>query len=117
MTREKSPPDDLVNFVYADALDGCLLARDGRLDEARRLVADVLERVEQTDFYFLRVEIRLFMSEVLMLNGETEEARVVAEEALEILAAKGDVTGAARARKRLGTLGIEVGSFAVGGRC
>ena len=108
LAREKSPPDDLVNFIYADALDGCLLGHDGRFDEAQRLVADVLERVERTDFFNLRAEIRIFMSEVLALNGKIDAATAFAEEALEIRAAKGDVTGAARTRERLATLGIEV---------
>jgi class 3 adenylate cyclase/tetratricopeptide (TPR) repeat protein len=108
VVREKSPPDDLVNFVHADALEGCLLAHDGRLDEALPLVRRALERAETTDFFDVRYEIRLFVAEVLALSGQTVDAAKQVEEALEILVAKGDVTGEARARERIAQLGIEV---------
>jgi len=109
VVREKSPPDDLVNFVHADALEGCLLAHDGRLHEALPLVWRAFKQAETTDFFDVRSEIRLFVAEVVALNRQPCDATKLVQEALDILDAKGDVTGAARARERIAQLGITVG--------
>ncbi|HUF01940.1 MAG TPA: adenylate/guanylate cyclase domain-containing protein [Gaiellaceae bacterium] len=108
VVREKSPPDDLINFVYVDALEACLLARAERHEEAQKLAMSTLQRVDTTDFFFARSELRLFVADVLVLGGRSSDARRLAEEALAILASKGDVTREARARERVAELGIEV---------
>jgi hypothetical protein len=106
--REKSAPDDVVNFIYGDALEGWLLAHEGRFDEGLALATDALARSEATDFFDIRVEIRLLVADCRIANGQADEAATVAGEALAILAAKGDVTGEARARERIAELGIRV---------
>ena len=104
--REASPAGDLVNLVYADALEGCLFSRRGRHDEAAGLLRRALEQVETTDFYFARAEVRLLHAEALALAGEPVAASGEAAEALAILDEKGDLTGAAVARRHLDELGI-----------
>jgi hypothetical protein len=106
--REQSPPDDLINFVYADALEGCLLAREDRHEEAEALLRHALERVETTDFFFARSAIRLFHAETRSRSGETADAARSAAEALALLVDKGDLTGVARAREHIADLGIEL---------
>jgi class 3 adenylate cyclase/tetratricopeptide (TPR) repeat protein len=108
LIRELSPPGDLINFVYADALEGCLHAHADRHEEARSLVGSAVERVETTDFVFARAEIRLWHAETLALAGDTAEAARSAALAITLLDDKGDLTGAARARDRVAGLGLVV---------
>jgi class 3 adenylate cyclase/tetratricopeptide (TPR) repeat protein len=104
--RSLSPPADLVNFVYADALEGCVLAHEGRHDEARSLVGHALEVAETIDYFFIRAGMRLYLAEVNSLAGRSSEATSAAAEALRLFSDKGDVTGAARARERLDRAGV-----------
>jgi class 3 adenylate cyclase/tetratricopeptide (TPR) repeat protein len=104
--RSLSPPADLVNFVYADALEGCVLAHEGRHDEARSLVGHALEVAETMDYFFIRAGARLYIAEVHALAGRASEATSAAAEALRLFSDKGDVTGAARARERLDRAGV-----------
>jgi tetratricopeptide (TPR) repeat protein len=108
VVRETSPPDDIVNFIYADMVEGYVLARRGRLDEALDLLVRALERADATDFFFSRAEARLSLADALALADEDDRARAVAHEALEIYDAKGDSTGEARARERLARRGIQI---------
>lgn len=68
-----------------------------------------MELAETTDFYDARAWARLMLGETLALAGRMDEASDEAAAALAHYDAKGDVTGATRARERLVTLGIEVG--------
>jgi tetratricopeptide (TPR) repeat protein len=108
VVRETSPSDDMVNFIYADMIEGYVLVRRGRFDEGLDLLVRALERSDTTDFFVSRAEVRLSMGDALALAGEHDRASTVAREALEIFDAKGDVTGAARARDRMARRGIEV---------
>jgi tetratricopeptide (TPR) repeat protein len=105
---EWSQDDDIVNFMYADALEGCLLAQEGRFAAGIPLVMRALERVDTTDFYLGRFVVMRLLAEVLQLDGRTDEAAASARQALDCAEAKGDVTGAARTRERFDELGIEV---------
>jgi tetratricopeptide (TPR) repeat protein len=104
--RSLSPPADLVNFVYADALEGCVLAHEGRHEEARSSTDHALEVAETMDYFFIRAGVRLYLAEVHSLAGRSSEATTVATEALRLFSDKGDVTGAARARERLDRAGV-----------
>ena len=106
--RDTSPSDDIVNFIYADTVEGYVLARRERLEEGLVLIERALERADATDFYFARADVRLSLADVLALAGEDDRARAVAREALEIYHTKGDVTGEARARERMAGGGIAV---------
>jgi class 3 adenylate cyclase len=108
VAREASPPGDVINEVYADALDGCVLAREDRREEARALLARAVEQVETSDFFFARAEVGLLHAETQSREGEHAAAARSAAHALGILDDKGDITGAARARERLDRLGIAV---------
>ncbi len=103
---EASPQGDLINVVYADALEGCLLSHDGRHEEAEERLRAAVERAQTTDFYFVRSEIPLFHAETLFRAGQTSEASLAAAVGLGFLDEKGDIAGAARARERLDALGI-----------
>jgi class 3 adenylate cyclase/tetratricopeptide (TPR) repeat protein len=107
--RATTGADDLINFVQLDGLEGGLLARRGRHEEAGEHARRAVERAETTDFYETRAWARLTLAETLALAGRMAEASEEAAAGLAHFNTKGDVTGAARARERLVTCGIEVG--------
>ncbi|MBM2823256.1 MAG: Zinc-ribbon protein [Thermoleophilia bacterium] len=107
--RDTTGADDLVNFVELAGLEGGLLARRGRHEEAGEHARRAVELAETTDFFEKRAWARLMLAETLALAGRTAEASDEAAVGLAHFDAKGDVTGAARARERLVKLGIEVG--------
>ena len=109
VVREASPADDLINFVFADAIEGCLLSHDDRHEEAEARIRRAVEAVETTDFFFARADVRLLHAETLSRAGDAAAASHAAAFTLAIFDEKGDLTGAARARERLADLGIEVG--------
>jgi class 3 adenylate cyclase/tetratricopeptide (TPR) repeat protein len=107
--RETTSADDLVNFVFFEAIEGCVLARRQEFDEAEKRSRSALERSHAIDFTEGRAFVRAYRAEVLALAGRSEEAAAAARDGLSIRQAKGDVTAAARERERLSELGIEVG--------
>jgi tetratricopeptide (TPR) repeat protein len=110
LARERSFPEDLVNFVYLDALEARILARDGRADDAERHARHALELAETTDFFAIRgMRARLPLVEVLLLRGREDEARQLATEAVALHDAKGDVTGVAAIRRHLRELDVGIG--------
>ncbi len=109
VAREATGADDLINFVELNGLDGGLLARRGSHDEAGEHARRAVELAETTDFYETRAWARLMLAETHALAGRMYEASEEAAAGLAHYDAKGDVTGAARARERLVKLGIEVG--------
>jgi tetratricopeptide (TPR) repeat protein len=107
--RETTGADDLINFIELDRLGGGLLARRGRHEEAEVHVRRAVELAETTDFSEARAWARLMLAETLALAGRAGESSQEAAAGLAHYDAKGDLTGAARARERLVGLGIEVG--------
>jgi len=101
--------DDLINFVDLDGLEGGLLARRGSHEEAAERARRAVELAETGDFFETRAWARRMLAETLALAGRMGEASEEAAAGLAHFDAKGDVTGAARARERLVKLGIEVG--------
>jgi class 3 adenylate cyclase/tetratricopeptide (TPR) repeat protein len=106
--RATTSPDDVVNFILLDAIEGSLLARGGRHAEAEERVRAALALAEATDFFRVRGDVRIFLSGVLALAGRMDEAAAEALVGLSHYEAKGDVMGTREARERLATLGIEV---------
>ncbi|MGH3078246.1 MAG: adenylate/guanylate cyclase domain-containing protein [Gaiellaceae bacterium] len=109
IAREASPPDDLINFVLANAIEGCLLSHEGGHQEAETLLRRAVEGVETTDFFFARADVHLMRAEALSLSGDAAAAAQAAAIALDVFDEKGDLTGGARARERLHEVGIALG--------
>jgi class 3 adenylate cyclase len=107
--RTTSTPDDLVNFVYLDALDGVVHASEGRLNEAEVAGRRALDMAETTDYFFMRAWVRFLLADTLARADRPAEAGALAFEALAIFDGKGDLTGAARFREHLDRLGIAYG--------
>jgi tetratricopeptide (TPR) repeat protein len=106
--RERTLSEDLVNFVYLDGIEGLLCARRDQCDEAKRLARRCVETADGTDHFDVISFARLFAAETLALCDENDEAATLAEEAVAVHVAKGDVTGAALARSRVREIGLEV---------
>jgi class 3 adenylate cyclase/tetratricopeptide (TPR) repeat protein len=108
--RSVSTPDDLINFVYLDALAGVVDASEGRLIEAEQAGRRALDMAEATDYFFMRAWVRLLLADTLQRSERAADASTLAAEGLAILDAKGDLMGALRFRERLDRLGIAPGS-------
>jgi class 3 adenylate cyclase/tetratricopeptide (TPR) repeat protein len=96
--RERSPAGDLTNFLSADAVEGCVLARRGEVDAGLRLVSEAAERVERTDFWDQRCELHEIHGEVLAHAGQAEEARAAFALAIDVAEQKGARPWAERVR-------------------
>jgi class 3 adenylate cyclase len=101
--RQLSAPGDLVNFLTADAVDACLLARRGDHAAAADLAEKAVQAAEGTDFTFLRGFAFEHAAEVAALGGRDADAEMAYGRAIDIYEAKGDVANAARVRQRLAT--------------
>ncbi len=106
--RERTPAEDLTNFVWLDMVSGLLHARRGEYEQAEERSRRAIALAETTDFHFARSYSRAYLAEVLALSGRSEEAEEVAAKAFEIFEAKGDVAAAAQFRSRLSSLGVKV---------
>ena len=104
--RITTEPYDLFNIVLLDAIEGCLLAREGRLEEALRQCHRAIEHTDGIDGLEARAASRRYLAEALVLAGQTDEARAVAAEAIAIREAKGDASGAARTREVFEQIGL-----------
>ncbi|HEU5212821.1 MAG TPA: adenylate/guanylate cyclase domain-containing protein [Gaiellaceae bacterium] len=102
--RERSPAGDLTNFISADAVEGCVLARRGEIEEGLRLVLDAAARVDRTDFWDQRSDVHSTLAEALLHAGRHAEARAELELALRICEEKGARPWAERLRQRLARL-------------
>jgi class 3 adenylate cyclase/tetratricopeptide (TPR) repeat protein len=107
--RLTTEPSDLFNFVLLDSIEGCLLAQEGRLEEALRQCRRAIEQTDGMDGVEVRAASRRYLGEALFLAAQTDEARTAALEAIAIREAKGDTTGAARTRQVFEKLGLAVG--------
>ncbi len=109
LARERTIPDDTINFLYLDSTEAHLAAGEGRLEDAERLARRSLELADTTDFFGARgMRARGSLAEILALCGKRDEAAAVASEGVAIHEAKGDVTGAAAVREQLSRAGVEV---------
>ena len=106
--RETSGPDDLVNFVDLDLIEGFLRAQRGEHDDGAAQVRRGLALAETTDFFDVRGRGQEALAHTLVLAGKKGEAREAAERAVAIFEGKGDVPFAARARRLLDEVAVSV---------
>ena len=75
-----------------------LLARRGRLDEAKALAREGVAVAADSEFVVLHADVLLDLAEVLELAGDLDEARAATDEAVSIYERKGNVAAARKAR-------------------
>jgi tetratricopeptide (TPR) repeat protein len=103
-SREVTSPDDVVDVVGLDALEGVLRARRGELGEAQELASRALARADEADHIGLRLDARGSAAEVFERAGRADEARALLEESVGIAERYGHLVAAKRARERLAAL-------------
>jgi class 3 adenylate cyclase/predicted ATPase len=106
--RATTGAEDFVNFVLMDLAEGALLAQEGRLSEAEAIGLRAVEVADQIDFVWARPLAHSYFAETLALAGKGAEAMEHAGNALDTLAAKGNVMLAERLRERLAAVGLDV---------
>jgi hypothetical protein len=112
LARELTAHDDVTNLIHLHFLEGGLLAREGRLEEAEEEGRKALALAETTDHVDQRAASRFYLAFTLARSGGHGEAAALANEGLAIIEAKGDVTGLALARRRLAREGMDPSSGA-----
>ena len=104
VVRETSAPDDIVNIVCVDALEGYLLARAGDLEGGERLARRAVELAADIDFYETKARGFELFAMTMELAGKRSEALDAAREALAIYEAKGDKANSEQARSLVASL-------------
>jgi class 3 adenylate cyclase/tetratricopeptide (TPR) repeat protein len=104
ITRERTPEDDLTNFITADAVEAVLKARRGEHAEAECLALRAVERAETTDFWETRGRSLESLAATYAAAGRRDDAREAYARALEIYKEKGATVVAARGRALIAEL-------------
>ena len=102
--RELGAEDDLTTQIYWRCAQAEVHANRGELSEAFRLLDEVQNQLDPTDFADDRAAALMSRAVVERAAGDRDRARITLERALDLLEQKGDVTGAAGVRDRLAAL-------------
>ena len=106
--RATTGADDLANFLLLDLLDGCLLGRDGRIDEAEAAAQRAIQRLELIDMNEIEAEAHGYLAEIFASTGKLEVAREHGSRSLSIAERKNDIALAGRLRGWLTAAGVDV---------
>ena len=115
--RATTGDDDVTNLLDLDVLDGLLLAREGRFEEAVAAAERATRRLEGIQMHEVEVSAHSHLAEIHALTGKSDLAREHGSRSLAIARRKGDVALEARLRESLAAAGIDAALIAVGGRC
>ena len=96
--------DDMDAQIGSRRVRAKLLAQQGDLEEAERLVLEATALAARTDYLNLHGEALSDLAEVLALAGKRDEAAAALENALEHYERKGNLVSAQRAQTRLAEL-------------
>jgi class 3 adenylate cyclase/tetratricopeptide (TPR) repeat protein len=102
--REMSASDDAINQYSWRSVEAKLLTREGRIDDAVRLIREAVQLAETTDEFLLRWLLCWDRADVAIAAGDPREARAALEQAVERAERKGAVVLVDRARRRLAEL-------------
>jgi class 3 adenylate cyclase/tetratricopeptide (TPR) repeat protein len=91
---------DVMTRIVGMAIEAKLLARRGRLRDAEDMARGAVELADETDAPTIRATARLALGSVLSAGADGAAAREI-ESAVQLLEAKGNVTGATGARALL----------------
>jgi tetratricopeptide (TPR) repeat protein len=102
--REMSASDDAINQYTWRSVEAKLLTREGRIDDAVRLIREAVQLAETTDEFLLRWLLCWDRADVAIAAGDPREARAALEQAIERAERKGAIVLVDRARQRLAEL-------------
>ena len=106
--RETTGDDDVTNFIDLDLLEGLLVAREGRFDEAEAAAGRAIQRLDGVVMNEIEAYAHAHLAEIYALSGKPDLAREHGSRALSIAARKADVALAARLRDWLAAAHVEV---------
>jgi len=101
ISAELAAADDVLSQVIWRSTRARLLARQGRVDEARETIDSALTMVEATEETGLRADALVALSDVLRAAGDPSGSRKALEDAMGVLEMKADRASAARVTARL----------------
>jgi class 3 adenylate cyclase/tetratricopeptide (TPR) repeat protein len=107
-SRATTGADDLANFLDLDLLEGCLLARDGRFDEAEAAAERATRLLAGINMNEIEAEAHGHLAEIFASTGKYEAARMHGSASLSIAGRKRDVALEARLREWLAAAGVEL---------
>jgi tetratricopeptide (TPR) repeat protein len=96
--------DDMESQALWRAIRAPIVARAGNGELAEELARSALELVRQTEAPTLQADALCELASVLQLNGKTDEARQVIDEAIDLYRSKGNVVSAELAAARAAKL-------------
>jgi class 3 adenylate cyclase/tetratricopeptide (TPR) repeat protein len=99
--EDAASEDDLSAQVVWRGVRSRLLARAGRIPDAKRLSAHAVELAARTDWLSDHADALIAYAEVLGLAGEAEEAARAIQEAIALYERKGNMVGMRRAQSLL----------------
>ncbi|HLB45130.1 MAG TPA: AAA family ATPase, partial [Candidatus Limnocylindrales bacterium] len=105
LCRTLTAEGDAVSQVLWRESAALVAGRAGQFDEARALIAAAIERVDRTDFLYLRGVASRDRGRIAEMAGEAAPARAAYATALDYFEQKGDVVDAKRMRDALARLG------------
>jgi tetratricopeptide (TPR) repeat protein len=100
-SREAAAADDLSAQVQWRGVQGKILARQGKREEAEALARDAVALVAATDFLTYHGDAMLDLAEVLELSRKSAEAEAANRQGLELYERKGNLVAAERAKSQL----------------
>jgi len=102
--REMSASDDAINQYSWRSVEAKLLAREGRTEDAIRLIQEAIGLAETTDEFLGRWQLCRDRADVALAAGDPPEARAALQQAVGLAERKGAVVLVDRARRRLAGL-------------
>ena len=102
--REMSASDDAINQYSWRSVEAKLLAREGRTEDAIRLIQEAIGLAETTDEFLGRWQLCWDRADVALAAGDPPEARAALQQAVGLAERKGAVVLVDRARRRLAGL-------------
>jgi tetratricopeptide (TPR) repeat protein len=94
---ERAPGVDVATHVMWRITRGKLLAQDGDIEEAHRLVCEAVDRAADTDDLNLRGDSKAALAMVLSAGGRSAEASAARAEAVDLYEQKGNLVSARKA--------------------
>jgi tetratricopeptide (TPR) repeat protein len=104
ISNELAAADDLLTQMLWRGVQGRILARRGRIEEAERLAREAVDLAARTDFVNHRGDALIDHAIVLGQAGRIDKARAAFAEGLRLYEQKGNVVAAEKARVQLAEL-------------
>jgi len=104
--RETSSSDDVINQHLWRTVDAVIAAREGRREDADRLIGEAVAWADRSDALLERAELCLDEAEIHHLAGRDDDARAALDQARELYRRKGGTVGEDLVDRKTAALGL-----------